>query len=193
MADEGTDQGADPGADAQRDALALAMMQAWSDPWAQVPTSENVTTGDPLPLTGFERFGDQGWPYSGEGMVPADPSQLVGLGGEMGNQNIANETLDNIYLNNIYDPVLNPDPYPYQPPDPNNLMSDFDPYRNITPTVPPGEAEATVVPGPADAQWDAVPAPTQGFFEGTPYDGSYGIPGSYGAPGGYGSNRRANL
>jgi hypothetical protein len=178
----------------RRDEIALAMM-AQGDPWAGVPSSGNVETGDPLPLTGFERFGIRGWPYEMEGVVPPDPSQFTGLGQELGNQDIANQTLDNIIVNNAYDRDLNPDPYPYQAPDPNNIMSDFDPYRIITPTVPPGGEEASVVAG-SDAPWGTVAAPQAGYFEGSsPYDGAgaSGIPGSYGAPGPFGGHRRGGL
>jgi hypothetical protein len=184
----------DEGALSRRDEIALAMM-AQGDPWAGAPLSENVETGDPLPLTGFERFGIRGWPYEMEGVVPPDSSQFTGLGGELGNQNIALETLDNIYVNNVYDRDLNPDPTPYQTPDPNDPMSDFTIYSNITPTVPPGTEEATVVPG-SDAPWQTVAPPQAGYFEGSsPYDnaGASGIPGSYGAPGPFGGHRRGGL
>jgi hypothetical protein len=65
----------------RRDLIAQAMM-AQNDPWASTPLSENVETGNPLPVTGFERFGDGGGLIKWR-VVPPDPSQFTGLGGEL--------------------------------------------------------------------------------------------------------------
>jgi hypothetical protein len=168
------------------------LAQGGDDPWARLPSSENVEQGAPLPAPSWdEGFGPVGWPNIGrlngasEINISNDSvDNTTGLPGEMGNQDIYNRTLDNIYRMNLSNESVEP---PYFDPRINaGDIGGYNPWAenpladpSYNPPLPPPS-------GPGET----------GFFEGSsPYDnaGASGIPGSYGAPGAFGRHRRGGL
>jgi hypothetical protein len=217
-----------------RDELAwLLMAQQGGDPWAGAPASENIEQGGPGSApTWAEGFGPQGWQniygrLDGTGASEFYTSNdfinnAMGLSGQMGNQDIYNQTLNNIWNMNrsnegveppYFDPRLNAGSMGYNPATDLDrpILWDAKPPEGWLPQsgTPEGYTPDSVPFGsPPGTDWHLQDSPvempetppvdlsTLGFFEGSsPYDGGYNTglgAGGYGAPGMFG-RRRANL
>jgi hypothetical protein len=138
------------------------LAQGGDDPWSRLPSSENIEHGAPLPAPSWdEGFGPVGWPNIGrlngasEINISNDSiDNTTGLPGEMGNQDIYNQTIDNIYRMNMSNEGVEP---PY-----------FDPRINAADVISP------VQPGFFEGSSPYDNAGASGI------PGSYGAPGGYG-------------
>jgi hypothetical protein len=142
------------------------LAQGGDDPWSRLPSSENIEHGAPLPAPSWdEGFGPVGWQNihgrmggtigGSEFYIPDNSiDNATGLPGEMGNQDIYNRTIDNIYRMNMSNEGVEP---PY-----------FDPRINAADVISP------VQPGFFEG---SSPYDSAGAF-GIP--GSYGAPGAFG-------------